>query len=104
MSDITLRKDIRGNWRASQRIDLGNQRVLNIVTHKVSSGAFVTSASVAKVDGGFETHVMYQDFSKRLGAKSIRGTEKAVQALHTESMLLAGGLDALVNLAKAHYA
>lgn len=104
MTDITLRKDARGNWRASQRVDLGNQRVLNIVTVKVASGMLVTTATVAKVEGDFETHAMYQDFAVYLDASKLRCTKSNVLGLLYKARDAAGGLDAIVNLAKAHYA
>lgn len=104
MADLIVKKDMRGNWRARQRVDLGDKRVLNIVTLKVSSGDFVTTASVAKVEGGFETHIMFQDFNVRLGIGSARGTEKNVTNLHRGFVTAAGGLDAIVAKARAHYA
>lgn len=104
MSELTVRKDTRGNWRASLRVDLGDKRVLNVVTLKTSSGAFVTTAFVAKAEGGFETHVMYQDFNVRLGFRKLRGTESAVLGLHHEFVNDAGGLDTIVAKARAFYA
>jgi hypothetical protein len=80
-------KDIRGNWRAEDSINLAPAgKVLQIVTNKTSDGTIVTRATVSTRDGGFLSHMMFQDFSQRLMTAKIRCTEKNVSAQHADAM------------------
>jgi hypothetical protein len=79
-------KDIRGNWKMEDSIDLVANRVLKVSTHKTSSGWLVTTASVHVKEGSFLTHRMYHDFSQRMESSSVRCTEKNVTAQHAACM------------------
>ena len=83
----TVQKDMRGNWRAKDVIQLGNNKVLEIATHKVGDGSIVTSATVNIMEGGFATHRVFTDFSKRLLTSKVRCTEKNVGSLHETCMV-----------------
>ena len=76
----------RDGWKAQSTIDLGNGRQLQISTSKTYSGALVSSALVGKVEGGFFSFMMYQDFQKRIIARKVRVTDKAVEAQHAEAL------------------
>jgi len=93
-------KDCRNNWRAEDTYDLGNSQQLNISTHKVFSGELVTTATVGKVDGGFVSHMMYQDFNKCVNRTKDRCTQKNVEAQHA---IAVGMLDYLKEAVKLHY-
>ena len=84
----TVQKSIRGTWEAQDHIELGNDRVLRIHTHKVSDGSLVTSATVQIRDGAFLSHRMFTDFSQRLTARMLRCTEKNVTLQHADVMRL----------------
>lgn len=79
-------KDIRGAWRAEDRVDLTNDRVLVIATTKVSDGSIVTRASVSTRDGVFMTHRMYRDFSHCIKISKDRCTAKVVSAQHAAAV------------------
>lgn len=81
-----VQKSIRGTWAADDKIELGNDRVLCISTHKVSDGSVVTSATVHLRDGGFLSHRMFTDFSQRMMTAAIRCSEKNVATQHAEAM------------------
>lgn len=86
-------KDMRGNWRASNSIQLEDDRKLKISTHKVSGGQLVTSAQVGKQDGNFFCFTMYQDFTDRLiTSVPARVTSKVVEAQHAEAMKMVPSL------------
>lgn len=82
----TVQKGLRGTWEAQDHIELGNDRVLRISTHKVSDGTLVTTATVQIRDGNFLSHRMFQDFSQRMMTADARCTEKNVAAQHAECM------------------
>ena len=98
-----VRKDMHGNWRASDEIDLGEGRKLTVTTSKLYNGTLCTSASVGHLDGGFITHSMYQDFSMSRIAltKPARCTSKVVEEQHAEVMK---DIEAIKSCAVAHYA
>ena len=78
-----IRKDVRGNWKAEDDLDIGDNRRLKVSTFKDSGGYLVTTASVCTVDGMWETHKVHEDFSKRLEKSApSRITEKAVGLQH----------------------
>lgn len=78
----TLHKDCRGNWTAEDNIALPDGRQLRLSTHKVCSGNLVTTATVGRLEGGFFSYTMYQDFSKRLATAAARCTAKVVATQH----------------------
>lgn len=81
-----VKKSIRGTWEAQDHIDLGNDRVLRINTHKVSDGNIVTTATVSIREGKFLSHRMFTDFSQRMMTAAIRCSEKNVATQHAEAM------------------
>ena len=96
-----VQKSVRGTWEAQDHIELGNDRVLRINTHKVSDGSIVTSATVQIRDGMFLSHRMFTDFSQRMMTAAVRCSEKNVAAQHAEAM---GKLAELKEAVAAHYA
>ena len=96
-----VHKNIRNSWQAEDSIDLPDERVLKVSTHKTSSGALVTTATVHKRDNGFLSHMVYRDFSQRLIVGKSRCTEGNVAAQHAAAMLkINETLDAIT----VHYA
>lgn len=96
-----VQKSVRGTWEALDHIELGNDRVLRINTHKVSSGELVTRATVQVRDGRFLSHRMYTDFSQCLKTSRDRCTEKNVSAQHAEAV---SKLAEIKEAVTAHYA
>lgn len=95
-----VQKSIRGTWEAQDHIELGNDRVLRINTHKVSSGHLVTRATVQLRDGMFLSHRMFTDFSQCMATTNARCTEKNVTLQHAECMRK---VDELKEAVTAHY-
>lgn len=98
----TIRKNTRGLWeaRSEMRLDPKDNRVLQVVTGKDHTGRLRTFASVARKEGSFLHHHIFQDYAEivfSVGAKRV--TESVVRAQH-ESI----DLESLVERAKAHYA
>lgn len=96
-----VQKSIRGTWEAVDEIELGSGRVLKVSTHKVSSGDIITTATVLKREGGFLSHMMFQDFSQRLLVSAVRCTEKNVTAHHATALMQLGTVRQAID---AHYA
>ena len=94
-------KDMRGNWKCEEEVPLTRGRVLKISTHKVHSGALVTTATAGKVEGGFFSFLMYADFSVRWAASQpARITAKVVETQHWQAM---ASIDEIKAAAEAHY-
>jgi hypothetical protein len=94
-----IRKDIRNNWKAWTDVDLSPTLRLKVSTYKVESGAVVTTATVSKVESSWETHTMYQDFSKRLeSVKYPRVTSKVIETQHAKH-----DIQSLIEEAKTFY-
>jgi hypothetical protein len=93
-----LYKSKTTGWTARNEIELGQGRVLSISTCKRNSGRITSFASVAKRDGAFLQHVMYQDYSATVAVGGKRATENAVFALHQSI-----DLDSVIAAASAHY-
>ena len=99
--NVTVSKDMRGAWRAENVIELGNNRILTISTHKTFSGNLVTTATVGKREGAFVSHMMFTDFSKQCAlSKPARTTSKVVAEQHGNVMALK---DDIVREAVAFY-
>ena len=96
-----VQKGVRGTWEAQDHIELGNDRVLRINTHKVSDGSVVTTATVQIRDGMFLSHRMFTDFSQRMMTAAVRCSEKNVAGQHAECMKK---LPELKEAVAAHYA
>lgn len=80
-------KNMHGNWQATSVELIAKDLQLKISTHKVYSGAVVTTATVGKIEGNFVSHVMFQDFSKTLSnSRYGRATAKVVEQQHAEEM------------------
>ena len=93
---MLISKDMRGNWQAVSSKELGDNKRLNLRTAKNVNGALVTSASVCKTDGIWETHRMYEDFSRvyeRTEPKRV--TAKVVEQQHLNHSLEQIALDAI---------
>jgi len=89
-------KDIRGNWCVTTEVTLVGEYKLRIVTHRVSSGNFVCTASVVKRTGACFEHNWGRDYQKMLGCEKFRGSERAVAVFH-EWCINSVGLDTLIN-------
>ena len=88
-----INRDLHGAWQANTRVMLDDKNALRICTHKVSSGALVTSAThVTCDDNGFESFIVYQNFRKLVIVKKVRVTEQAVKAQHDAVLLLIDSL------------
>ena len=85
-SQVTyIRQDHYKHWYAITEIDLGDNLQLSIRTSKTSSGLLNTNASVGRLEGGFVSHVVYQDYSKSIKRSTpARCTSKVVEAQHMD--------------------
>lgn len=85
MAQTFISKQHNGNWAARTQFELEAPRWLTIRTTKDSRGRLSTWASVCTLKDGFETHVIYEDYSKVIKTTSpSRVTSKAVEAQHDE--------------------
>jgi hypothetical protein len=73
-------------------------RVLTINTCKRNGGVIVSHASVAKREGAFLSHIIFQDYSELVAIGGNRATEKAVAELHQTI-----DFEAVIKAASAHY-
>ena len=88
-------KSIRG-WRADTEVSLVDNLVLSITTMKRNNGSITSHASVARRDGDFLSHMLYQDYSKTVAVASTnRATEKAIFQCHNSIDLESVKQDAL---------
>lgn len=93
----------RNGWRCNTTIplpEIAPNMVLDITTSKANAG-LSTTASVAKVEGGFSTFVMYQDYFSTVARSQARCTERNVSLLHEEAM---AQLPTILAEVEAHYA
>ena len=96
-----IKKDYRGNWRASTEVVVDDNRVATITTSKSSYGLLTTHVSVGKRDGDFISHMMFQDYSKTVkSSQPKRVTEKLVSAQHDEVL---ADIDWVLDDIKAFY-
>lgn len=84
----TIYKDIRNNWHAETHIPLEGIQQLRISTWKTDSGDLQSFASVCKVENGYVTHMIHQDYSRRVIVNRVRCTEKAVREQHKQAIAL----------------
>ena len=96
-----VQKSVRGTWEAQDHIELGNDRVLRIITMKNSYKQLATTATVQIRDGMFLSHRMFTDFSHTIKVSWDRCSEKNVAAQHAECMKK---LPELKEAVAAHYA
>lgn len=92
-----------GEWTCSDRVELEGSKFLRIETSKDSRRNLTTFASVMHDNGdGSVTHVLLQDFSKRVAISSpTRVMAKTVEQQHASVM---ARVDELIADALAHYA
>ena len=73
-------------WQGNTRIDLGDDRILRIVTAKALDGSLCTTALVHRLvtEIGYraETHHARHDYGRRMLHWNVRTTEKQVRAQH----------------------
>lgn len=76
----------KAGWQGNTRIDLGDGRILRIVTAKALDGSLCTTALVHRVtkEIGYraETHNPRIDYGRRMVHWNVRTTEKQVRAQH----------------------
>ncbi len=84
-----------GQWKADASVKIeGTNQVLKISTSKNSRKQLVTTASVATLERGFETFVLYEDFYRTLFVSEPkvvnekRVTEQQQQALDEIDIIL----------------
>ena len=106
----TVHQDKRDGWKASTSIELSASQVLKISTYKPLAPAkgLRTQATVSKIDGGFERHVLAfgldGDFSKTLiHGLPKRVTEAVVREQHSRVFTTLGFVDALKGEIRKHY-
>lgn len=98
--DTKVFKSLHLGWMAESRIPMEGDRVLKIVTNKVRGGVGSFARAVA-IKGDMESFLMFGDFSKPLGARPARATEKAVREIHAAVL---AGAEALKAEAASFYA
>lgn len=86
----------RGQWKADASVKIeGTNQVLKISTWKNARKQLITTASVAVLERGFETFVLYEDFYRTLFisepkvVNEKRVTEQQRQALDEIDIILA---------------
>jgi hypothetical protein len=75
----------RAGWEARTSIELDNGRWLDIATSK-GNGGLRARAQCYRVENGFITYALFQDYSATILAHPARCTEKAVIDLHREAL------------------
>lgn len=76
----------RDGWSARSRVALDDHglpgRILDISTYKSGRGGVWTHAQCLKIEGGFESFVIFGDFSKTIQQdRKARCTEKTVKQM-----------------------
>lgn len=106
--EVKVTKDMRGDNRAENDFEMGNDRVLRISTHKVFGGNLVTTASVHTRIGTAMRHIISYgvddgtaDYHKRLASNKVRCTAKTIAEQQMDALRQ---LDTLKAEAHAHYA
>ena len=78
-----IHKNRYKDWVAESQVMISNNLVLDFRTSKHFSGQLVSSASVGKLENGFRSHMLYQDYhANMIVTKPSRVTEKVVMAQH----------------------
>jgi hypothetical protein len=95
-----LSRDFRKAWRAETKIKFGEGWQLDLTTRKNDNGEIVTSASVARVEGGFATHRMFADYSRNVFRITARCTEKVIRERHAIAIDM---LDTIIADVRSHY-
>jgi hypothetical protein len=83
--------------------DLGNNKQLSIVTKKFKAGFIDTIASVGTVEGGFVSHLLFQDFYKTvISTPCDRITVKKLSEQHLK--VISNLLSSILTEVGVHYA
>lgn len=91
----------RDGWEARSSIPLFDDMHLKIRTHKASTkGWLATYISAVRLENGFETFRVYQDFHIIANKTTGRATEKSILELHDNTL---GYLEEIKAQALAHY-
>lgn len=103
---IDTRKALRGGWESRTTVDLGNNRLLRIITYRLDNGVLVTRANALKLEdrGGIvmETWALFGDFTDTLAkSKPARVTGAVCEAQHKSALAT---IDDLKARALAFYA
>jgi hypothetical protein len=73
---------------------------LKVSTSKIDGGKIVTRASVHTIEGNFETHKLFSDFSQQLQKVTARCTAANIERLHNDAI---EHIDEICAAARAHY-
>lgn len=99
--ETRISKSAHGGWKAESSVMLDDTLCFTMTTMKRASGSVVTSASVAKREGNFDTHRMYEDYSRRLDShKYPRVTAKVIETQHIGAL---SDIENYLNEARAQY-
>ena len=84
LHETKIYKNYCGRWVAESHINLANNLVLTIKTHKASDKNMILSiASVAKIDGLFLKHTLHVDYYVLVNASECnRVTKNAIEKAH----------------------
>lgn len=78
-----IRKNYYKQWVAESQVMISNNLALEFRTSKLSNGQLVSSASVGKIEKGFRSHTLFQDYHvNMIVSQPSRVTEKVVMAQH----------------------
>ncbi len=99
--EMYIRKDTRGAWKADASVKLGNGYLLRFNTSKRLNGQLMTSASVCRLEDGFETHRVHQDYYRNLVSEKVRVTDKTVEQQMTTTLI--NFLDTVMADVRAQY-
>lgn len=99
-----VERNARGELRQVTHAMLTPTKRLSIHTSKRHDGVLMTTATVAIVEPGsiFETHRMYQDFSRCLDRERLRVTVNAVGKQHAACVTPQEWAD-VCTMARVHY-
>ena len=98
--DYQLGRDSYKKCKAEAAFPLANGMQLQISVRKALNGGVYASCSAVKLDGGFTTHRMFYDFSKKLIQKQQMCNQKNVELMMGQALTM---LPALLAEVEAHY-
>ena len=102
--ELELKVDMRNSsdgWEAYTGIPIGKSHLLEIRTYKwKNGGCLISNASVSARNGIMLTHAVFSDYNRGIKREKKRCTEKAILALHKESLSM---LDRLTDDIVNHY-
>lgn len=98
---VNVVKNCYGDWCSDTQVPIDNGRVLRITTMKRFDKSLTTTASAGAIEGGFFTHTVFQDFSKRVSVtRPGRITSGAVMAQHAAVI---ANIESIKTEANQHY-